>query len=103
MITATPVAFSLAGRMGVIDGLCTVAITRSPCGVVRAVSSPVFPADPGAPFGHKYTGCGSAARRIVALNQNNMVVRFIFCIILWTTYPFLLFNLTQLPFYRGVH
>src|SRR5215472_14250450 len=61
MTTAAPEAFSFAGRNTPMDGRWTFAVTCSPCGVVRTVSSPVLPSDPGAPFGQRTIHWGSAA------------------------------------------
>jgi len=45
-----------------MEGWWTPATTWSPPGAaIRTVSSPVFPSDPGAPFGQSKTVCGSAA------------------------------------------
>src|SRR5580693_7786815 len=62
MTTAAPVADSFEGRYTVTEGRCTLAITCSPWGVVRTVSSAVFPSDPGAPLGQRNTTGASAAK-----------------------------------------
>src|SRR5437763_319323 len=59
--TAAPVAFSLAGKKGVIDGLWIDDTCRSPFADVFTISGAVLPSEPGAPLGQSRISCGASA------------------------------------------
>src|SRR5258706_6733937 len=71
-ITPTPVAFSLAGRYGRIDGLCTfvmaVKFRSGPSGL--PISGVVLPSEPGAPLGQSGIALGASAAFNVEITES---------------------------------
>src|SRR5947199_6988878 len=74
---AVRVAFSLAGRYGVSEGLWTLQTEISPLALVLTTSFSVRPSEPGAPFGQRGISFGNSAARRPAGRSNE--ARRVFC------------------------